>query len=188
MTLLTTDRLILRTLREEDAPVIYDYRSNELCSKYQRGQVKKPSEISSLIKKHKDDTISCEKRFMLGIELRETGELVGEISVMPSNATVSLGYTLSYKHHRNGYASEALSALLSLMHERYPQVDFICFTDPNNIPSMRLLDKLGYEHLGYIPHMDSEVFGKWLLPSTREEIESAVKANKSDPQCEHKTL
>ena len=101
-------------------------------------------------------------------------EMVGEIVVMPKDGTISLGYTFSYKHHRRGYAFEALTALVSLLHERYPEWDFISFTERENEPSMALLKKLGYKDMGYIPHMESQVFGKWTTPATEAEISQAI--------------
>ena len=57
---------------------------------------------------------------------------------------------------------EALSALMDMLHDRYPAWEFICFTDPENLPSMALLRKLGYEPLGYVPSKQSNAFGKWI--------------------------
>ena len=85
-----------------------------------------------------------------------------------------MGYTFSYKHHRKGYAFEALTALIDLLHEQYPEWDFICFTEKENIPSMNLLKKMGYTDMGYISKMDSQVFGKWTTSATEEEIAQAV--------------
>ena len=39
---------------------------------------------------------------------------------------------------------------------------------------MNLLKKLGYRHMGYAPTMESEVFGKWLLPQVENELRAAV--------------
>ena len=61
-----------------------------------------------------------------------------------------------------------------MLHERYPERDFISFTEPENEPSMALLKKLGYKDMGYIPSMESQVFGKWTTPATEEEIAQAV--------------
>ena len=38
MIFLETERLLLRNTRPEDAKVMFDYRNNELCARYQRGQ------------------------------------------------------------------------------------------------------------------------------------------------------
>ena len=174
MTFLETDRLILRNVAAKDADIMYDYRNNEICARYQRGQTKDYEGITALVEKRKSDVVSVESPFMVAVAFKETDEMVGEIVVMPNDGTISLGYTFSYKHHRKGYAFEALTALVNLLHEQYPQWDFISFTEPENEPSMALLKKLGYKDMGYIASMDSQVFGKWTTPATDEEIAQAI--------------
>lgn len=161
-----TDRLRLRNVAGKDADIMYDYRNNEICARYQRGQIKDYDGIAALVERRKEDVMSVEAPFMVAVALKETDEMVGEIVVMPGDGTISLGYTFSYKHHRNGYAFEALTALLDLLHERYAQWDFVSFTEPENEPSMALLRKLGYKDLGYIPSIESMAFGKWTTPAT----------------------
>lgn len=169
-----TDRLILRSVAAKDADIMYDYRNNEICARYQRGQTKDYDGIFALVERRKNDVMSVDAPFMVAVALKETDEMVGEIVVMPKDGTISLGYTFSYKHHRRGYAFEALTALVSLLHERYPEWDFISFTERENEPSMALLKKLGYKDMGYIPHMESQVFGKWTTPATEAEISQAI--------------
>ena len=175
MTFLETDRLILRNVAAKDADIMYDYRNNEICARYQRGQTKDYEGITALVEKRKNDVVSVESPFMVAVAFKETDEMVGEIVVMPNDGTISLGYTFSYKHHRKGYAFEALTALVNLLHEQYPQWDFISFTEPENEPSMALLKKLGYKDMGYIPSMTSQVFGKWTTPATDAEIAQATR-------------
>ena len=130
--------------------------------------------IFALVERRKNDVMSVDAPFMVAVALKGTDEMVGEIVVMPKDGTISLGYTFSYKHHRRGYAFEALTALVSLLHERYPEWDFISFTERENEPSMALLKKLGYKDMGYIPHMESQAFGKWTTPATEAEISQAI--------------
>lgn len=113
--------------------------------------------------------------FFVAVALKNTEEMVGEIVVMPENDTISSGYTFSYKHHRKGYAFEALTALINMLHERYPRWDFISFTEPENELSMALLKKLGYKDMGYIPSMESQMFGMWTTPATEAKIAQATK-------------
>lgn len=175
MTFLETSRLRIRNVSPKDVDQIFDYRNNEQCSKYQRGQTKDYDGIVALVERRKDDILSIESPSMLCVALRETDVMVGEIIVMPNDGTISLGYTISYQVHRKGYAYEALSAVIVYLHERYPQWDFLCFTERENIPSMNLLKKLGYVDLGYLPSKDSQLFGKWLRQETVEEIKQAVR-------------
>ena len=174
MVFIETERLALRNVSASDAAIMYDYRNNDICVRYQRGQTKDLPGIRQLVEKRKNDIISVDSPFMVAVALKENNEMIGEIVVMPNDGTISLGYTFSYKHHRKGYAFEALSALVELLHTRYPDWDFISFTEKENIASMNLLKKLGYQDLGYIEKMESQVFGKWLTPATEAEIAQAV--------------
>ena len=172
---LTTERLCLRNLTTKDADIMHDYRNNELCARYQRGQTKDYAGIVQLVEAHKNDIISVDHPFIVAVALKDSDEMVGEIVVMPNEGTISLGYTFSYKHHRQGYAFESLSALIDMLHNRYPEWDFISFTEKENIPSMNLLKKLGYKDMGYIAAMESQVFGKWTTSATEAEIAEAIK-------------
>lgn len=157
-----TKRLIIRNVDEKDIPIIYDYRNNEICARYQRGQVKGLDEIEGLVAQRKNDTLTSNQNFMLAVALKDTDEMVGEIAVMPNDGCISLGYTFSYKHHRKGYAFEALSMLIENFHAIYPDWEFISFTEPQNKASRALLEKLGYTHLCYSEKLNSEVYGKWV--------------------------
>lgn len=114
---LETGRLVLRNLRAEDVDVMFDYRNNEVCARYQRGQTKERAEIAALVERRSKDVIGVDAPFMLAVALKESNEMVGEIVVMPKDGTISMGYTFSYHHHRRGYAFEALTALTALLHD-----------------------------------------------------------------------
>ena len=149
---------------------MFDYRNNEICARYQRGQTKHFEGIVSLIERRKNDEISMTSPCMISVALKETNEMIGEIVVMPKDNTFSIGYTFSYKYHRQGYAFEALTVLIEYLHTMAPEWEFISFTECENIPSMELLKKLGYKNLGYVPSMDSQAFGKWTTKATDEEF------------------
>lgn len=174
MNIIQTERLILRNVATKDADIMFDYRNNEICAKYQRGQTKDFDGICELIERRKNDIISVDTPFMLSVALKKSDEMIGEIVVMPEDGTISMGYTFHYNYHRKGYAYEALTTLINLLHERYPSWEFISFTEPENKPSMALLKKLGYKDMGYLPNMESQVFGKWTTPATEAEIAQAV--------------
>lgn len=162
MIFLKTKRLILRNAAHKDAAVMFDYRNHPVCARYQRGQTKDPAGIDKLVAEHQLDTLGTDKNCLIAVADKDSDDLIGEIIVMPNEDCFSLGYTFHYAHHRRGYAFEALSALIELLHSRYPDWEFISFTDPENVPSQKLLLKLGYRDMGYIEKLDSQMFGKWL--------------------------
>ena len=162
MILLETERLILRNIRPEDADTVFDYRNNEICARYQRGQTKDLPGIRALTERRMNDTLTVTDNAMVAVALKETGKMVGEIVVMPNDDCFSLGYTFHYAHHRRGYAFEALSCLIEKLHSLQPDWEFISFTERENIPSQKLLKKLGYTDMGYVEKLDSQMFGKYL--------------------------
>lgn len=161
MGFLKTERLVLRNLMPQDADVMFDYRNNEICSRYQKGQTKDYAEIAKMIERRRADVLSAEAPFMVAVALKETDEMIGEIVVKPKTDMIELGYTFSYRYHRRGYAFEALTALIDQFHRMAPDRAFISFVEPQNIASMGLLRKLGYRDMGYVPEIESQMFGKW---------------------------
>ena len=157
-----TQRLTLRNVQPEDAVVMFDYRNDERCARFQRGQTKDLPGIRSLVEKRCGDRLGIEANCLIAVALKDTDQMIGEIVVMPNEGAISLGYTFHYAYHRKGYAFEALSVLTEDLHSKYPEWEFISFTEPENKASMALLHKLGYEDLGYIPKLTSQAFGKWI--------------------------
>lgn len=162
MVFIETERLVLRNVAPRDASVMYDYRNNDLCARFQRGQTKDYDGILELTKKRQNDRISVDSNFMVAVALKANDEMIGEIVVMPNDGAITLGYTFSYKYHRQGYAYEARAPFIDMLHGRYPDWEFICFTEVDNQASIALLKKLGYEDLGYAEKITSQVFGKWV--------------------------
>ena len=124
MIFLETKRLLLRNICPEDAAIMFDYRNNEICARYQRGQTKDLPGIKALTERRRHDTLTTTDNAMVAVALKETNEMVGEIVVMPNDDCFSLGYTFHYAHHRNGYAFEALSCLIEYLHALQPDWEF----------------------------------------------------------------
>ena len=162
MIFLETARLSLRNVKTKDVAVMHDYRNHPACARYQRGQTKDLAGIQKMVEDHQADVLTADKNCLIAVADKVTDELYGEIIVMPNEDCFSLGYTFHYAHHRKGYAFEALSALIGKLHQEYPSWEFISFTDPENVPSQKLLLKLGYMDMGYIEKLDSQMFGKWI--------------------------
>ena len=88
MTFLETNRLRLRNVSPKDAIQMVDYRNNERCSKYQRGQTKYYKDIVALIERNKDNALNLASPTMISVALRETDVMIGEIVVMPNEGTI----------------------------------------------------------------------------------------------------
>jgi RimJ/RimL family protein N-acetyltransferase len=93
-----------------------------------------------------------EARF--GIELLATGELIGNAGLyhfFEQNRRCEIGYALASKYWGQGYATEALRALIRHGFDALDLNRIEADIDPRNAASARVLEKLGFRKEGYMP-------------------------------------
>ncbi len=85
------------------------------------------------------------------IEEKATGAFVGEggigdfkREIEPRIEAPEAGWALSPGMHGRGYAHEAMSAALAWAEPHFGRTDFVCIIAPENQPSLKLADKLGF--------------------------------------------
>ena len=79
MTFLETSRLRLRSVDSKDIDQMVDYRNNERCSKYQRGQTRDRNGIVALVERRKDDVLNTEAPSMISVALKETDVMIANL-------------------------------------------------------------------------------------------------------------
>lgn len=114
---LSTERLLLRPYREEDACDVNEYTSHEEVSRYLRWAP------HLNLRETKGYIEFMRKRYQKGLHadwaivLRSTGKVIGNCgftSVDITNECCELGYVLSPAYWGKGYMDEAFSAVLSV--------------------------------------------------------------------------
>lgn len=93
------------------------------------------------------------------VEERASGLLIGSCGVsawhegMPDE-TGEVGYGLGQMWRGRGYATEAAGAALGWAFETFDFAAIVARTDPDNVPSQRVLAKLGFRPAGEVmgPH------------------------------------
>ena len=145
--ILTTERLILRNLCAKDLDELFDYRNDPRSNQYQRGQFRDRDALEKLIARRANDVLDGIHSGQFAIALRASDQLIGEVTILIDGNAITLGYTLSYKHHRKGYATEILSALLAHLRELNPHCVFIAQIEPENRASLALIHKLGFREV-----------------------------------------
>jgi len=96
------------------------------------------------------------------VELRETGELVGHLTltVTPEHRSGEIGFIFHPDHQGNGYATEAGRALIAYAFEHYDLHRVSGRLEPRNGASARVLEKLGMRREGLL--IENEwVKGEW---------------------------
>ena len=148
---LSTKRLILRPLVLQDAGDFFTYRSNKEANQFQGWIPEKLQDAKDFIQYRTNPTLNIPDTWtQLAVVLRETQDLIGDIGIYfrpDKHHEVKLGYTLSADHQGKGYATEALEALVKYLHQHLGKTRFIALIAPNNLPSIRLVKRLGFVQL-----------------------------------------
>jgi aminoglycoside 6'-N-acetyltransferase len=164
MELLATERLSLRQLEPGDATALCAYRSEPEVARHQSWNAPYPLDAAeALVAEMLHRRPSDPGWTQIGIELRSTGELIGDVAFERRDAwEAAVGYTLAPAHWGNGYATEAVGAVVAhglgeLGHER-----IVAEVLPENTASIGVLTRLGFERDGrgasgddrYVKHRD----------------------------------
>lgn len=152
--LLETERLILRAFQKTDVNNIFTtYCEDEVTKYYDLESMQSESEAIEILEIFKS-------RFENGvgvrwaITLKKTGEYIGDCGYNPwstTNRKAEIGYALIPKYWGNGYAIEAIKAIL---HYGFMELGIvklnriIAMIDPRNTKSIQLVEKIGFQYEG----------------------------------------
>lgn len=145
---LETERLLLRKVKVEDAPIAYsNWCSNEKVAKYTLWKKHKNVEETIKLFKIWEEDYNDLKTFRWIVELKENHDLIGTID-SPSKkfidfGTIEIGYCYGEKYWNKGYATEALKAVIKYLFEECDA--YIIFADhlENNPASGKVMQKSG---------------------------------------------
>ena len=142
---LDTKRLILRRITLNDAPDLFAYRSLPEVALYQSWKPDTLAEAERFILNTlKSEPGEADSWIQLAVCLKE-GTLIGDIGIhYLSPQQIELGYTLNPHYQKQGYAYEALSALIDRLFIQDHNHRMTASADPDNLSSIRLLVKLGF--------------------------------------------
>ncbi|OUL06426.1 GNAT family N-acetyltransferase [Bacillus spizizenii] len=150
---LETDRLTLRQIKDQDAEAIFACFSNHEVTRHY-GIENKGSIEEALSMVQSFAGLYQEKRgIRWGIERRDTKELIGTIgfhALAQKHRRAEIGYEIIPAHWRNGFASEAVSEVVSYGFAALglTRIGAVVFTE--NEASNRLLVKMGFQKEGVL--------------------------------------
>ena len=142
---IVTERLCLRSIKDEDFEGLYRLLTNEIVAKtYILPELKSKEEGIRLFLRLKELS-QVNSRFVYGIALN--GEIIGLINdVDICGDQIELGFAFHPDHHNKGYATESLKAAIkSLFDMGYVTVKTGAFE--TNLPSQRVMEKAGMTKL-----------------------------------------
>ena len=143
----TTDRLVLRRFAAGDLAPFQSYRGDSDVGRYQGWSMMDDAVAAAFIARMAVALIGVPGEwFQIAVADKSTGVLVGDIGIgLDPNRTgvAEIGFSMAPSAQRRGMGSEAVRAALALLFARADVEIIEGITDARNIPSIRLLERVG---------------------------------------------
>jgi RimJ/RimL family protein N-acetyltransferase len=152
---LRTPRLCLRRFRDSDAAPFARYRSAPEVARYQGWTA--PYSVDDA-RKFVTAMATAEpgvpgEWFQIAVALAGDSSLVGDCAFAPlahEPRTVEIGFTIAPDHQGQGYATEAVLALLRYLLGTLEKHRVTASCDPRNVPSRKVLEAVGMRQEGHL--------------------------------------
>jgi ribosomal-protein-alanine N-acetyltransferase len=145
-----TERLILRRYQLTDAGEIFAcYAQDEMVTKYLTWKPHQSIEETQAFIEGRMDAWNQGDDFTWAVTMID-GHLIGAISLRISGFKADFGYVIGRQFWGNGYAAEALQAIIQWAFEQ-PQIFRVwAVCDVENTASARVMEKCGLEREGVL--------------------------------------
>lgn len=147
-----TDRLLLRRPTIDDAAGLARRRSEPEVARYQSWAHPFPfNEAEKILTELAAMTGPQDDRWWMAvIDHRDSGETVGDVAVRleQGRKVAEIGYTLSSRHWGQGYATEAVGAMITHLFRSVEVGRVGARLAPDNIASARVLERTGFVYEG----------------------------------------
>ena len=155
---LTSNRLILRQFKIEDANAMYhNWASDPEVTKYLRWPAHKDPSVTEKILNSWITEYENPAFYQWAIVDKNSQQLIGNISVVGINEktnTVHIGYCIGRKWWHMGYTSEALKTIMSFLFLDVKANRLESQHDPNNPNSGAVMKKCGLKFEGILRSAD----------------------------------
>lgn len=159
---ITTSRLILRAHQQTDFNAMLSMWSNDQVVRFIGGKPSTRQQTWTRLLGY-----AGHWKFMgfgfWAVEERSSGNFIGELGfadfkrdLIPSIEGIpELGWALIPDVHGRGYATEALTAALDWGKENLQSATAVCIISPENMPSLRVAEKIGFQETAKVIYNDS---------------------------------
>lgn len=156
---LETKRLLLRRFTLNDAQDMFDnWASDPEVTKYLMWPPHKSVDVSKAYICSLLEDYTRPDAYDWGIELRETGRVIGAIGVVRQNkavGSVHIGYCIGKRWWHKGITSEAFSAVIAFLMEEVGVNRISSRHDPRNVFSGKVMEKCGLRYEGTLRQSDT---------------------------------
>ncbi|MEE6450596.1 GNAT family protein [Gottfriedia acidiceleris] len=150
---LETERLLLREITKEDAESIFTCFSNDNVTQFYGQDTLQNKEQAEQFVDFFSKNYNEKRGIRWGIEIKGTKGLIGTIGFnawLPKHKRAEIGYEIHPEHWKKGYATEAVSKVLSYGFDGMDltRIGAVVFID--NEASNNLLTKIGFQKEGVL--------------------------------------
>lgn len=146
---ITTERLTIRRIDVNDWKSIkelWDDQKTSVYSQFDKPNDTNPTAVYKRIEKWASYVDSIE-HILFAVCLDEV--LIGYVVFNRCDGIAyEIGYCFHSKYHGKGYAKESISTLINVIQSIQPNVSIIARTALENIPSVKLLQSIGFSQIG----------------------------------------
>jgi RimJ/RimL family protein N-acetyltransferase len=161
---LTTERLLLRELRESDFDDVHAYASLPDVCRYMEWGPNTPADTRAFMDRNLTAQATWPRDSVsLAMELAAERQVIGSIRLTVgdrANQTGDIGYTLHSGYWRRGYVTEASRALIDVGFGVLGLHRIWADCDPENVGSWGLMEKLGMRREAH-HREDKLIKGEW---------------------------
>lgn len=161
--MISTDRLLLRALTANDFAALREIGGDSEVLRYRaRSQITEEMTREFLQKAHDAAQVEPRDFFAFAVVLRSEEKLIGECGLtVVDSATREAFVWYSFNRHfwNQGYATEALHAMLQVAVSQFGLRRIFAETHPENLASERVMQKVGmvFEGVYEAPDRDGQI-------------------------------
>lgn len=144
-----TPSLKLRSIVPEDSAKVFQMSREQgmrtwLPSQVYRDEAHAASVLAFLISQYGVPEGPRIGPYVLGVQLKSTGELVGHVGFSPLGEAVEIGFAIENSHQRKGFATEAVRAACDWVVDAFSIDAILGVTAAHNIASQGVLLRAGF--------------------------------------------
>lgn len=170
--LFETEHLRIRKFKMEDAKCLYENHLEEEVKRWIPNEsYADMEETQEAIKFYADCVDGKHLPYVLAVERKENGELIGDTGVNEvegNHDEVEIGYAICKKYSGNGYATELLKAMTKFIAGAFGVNILYGRVMRGNHASVRVLEKSGYEFVREEFGAEDDPYGNGMLIYKKE--------------------
>lgn len=148
---LTTERLLLRVLQQKDDARLFALRGNPQMSEYINRKVSESIDEVITWRERITKSITGQTVYYWAITLKDIDELIGTacvFNISQENKRAEIGYEMLPAFQGRGLTIEAVEAVVNFCFTKLSLHSLEAIVVPENIPSIKLLERLGFVREG----------------------------------------